>query len=221
MFGRCAWDLASLLTIVDGPDPEDPFAKALPHISQNYTKDLASDWSEWRLGVVDRDWFLSPYNDQKGDPEQSKMSGNAGLTVMRMSGLGANVTLNIYIPSASHSEAVAPALMGRIIRHEMKIVFDQTFSSLRHASVKSLEGLVSFNHRHPELAFSQENYGQIYLELALKTRYSEKHHKSNLEQAHVWGVEQGIDHALDKYDLDALIVPDWSEMSIYAAWASE
>ena len=221
MFGKSAWDLASLLTIVAGPDSEDPFNEALPHLSIDYTKNLASDWSDWRLGIADRDWFWSLYSDQEDDPEQLKMFDNGISTVVRMSELGANVTENILIPSASHSEAPAPALMGRIIRHEMKLGLDQTFSSLKHTSVKSLEDLVSFNHRHPELAFSKENPGQSYLEWALREKYSEKQYKSDLEQAYIWGVEQGVNYALDKYDLDALIVPGWSEMSIYAAWASK
>ena len=187
---------------------------------EDYTQKLASNWTDWRLGIADRDWFWSLYSDQDDDPEELKMFDNGISIVVRMSELGAT-TGNVHIPSASHSEAAAPALMRTIIRHEMKNGFDQVFSSLKNTSVKSVEDLVSFNYKHPELAFSRENPGQRYLERALKENYSDKQHNRDLDLAYLWGVEQGIDYALDKYDLDALIVPGWSEMSVYAAWASE
>ena len=221
MFGKSAMDLANLLAIVAGPDLKDPVTMEAPMVSEDYTQNLASNWTDWRLGVADRDWFWSLYSDQEDDPEQVKMFDSGISTVVRMSGLGANVTENIHMPSAPHSEAAAPALMRRIIRHEMKTGFDQTFSSLKNTSVKSLKDLVFFNHRYPGLAFSKENPGQRYLEWALEESHSEEQYNRDLEQAHLWGVEQGIDYVLDKYNLDALIVPGWSEMSIYAAWASE
>ena len=221
MFGKSALDLASLLTVVAGPDLEDPVTMEAPKVSADYTRNLTSNWTDWRLGVADRDWFWSLYRDQEDDPEQLKMFDKGISTVVSMRDLGASVVENVHIPSASHSEAAAPALMRRIIRREMKTGSDQTFSSLKHTNVKSLKELVSFNHRHPDIAFSKENPGQRYLEWALKESHSEKQYNRNLELAHIWGVVQGIDYALDKHDLDALIVPGWSEMSIYAAWASE
>ena len=223
MFGKSAWDLASLLTIAAGSDLEDPVTmETFPSVSRDYTKSLASNWTDWRLGIADQDWFWRLYNDHPEElTEELIMFTNRISTILQMIELGANVMTNVQIPSAPHSQIAAPALMGRIIRHEMKTGFAQTFSSLNHTTVKSLEELVSFNRRHPELAFSKENPGQSYLERALMENTFPKQHKINLKQAHLWGVEQGIDYVLDKYELDALIVPGWSEMSIYAAWASE
>lgn len=31
-------------------------------------------------------------------------------------------------------------------------------------------------------------------------------------------IEEGIIETLDSYNLDALVLPAWTEMSIYAAW---
>ena len=211
-------DLASLLTIVAGPDSEDPVTVEAPRAAEDYTKDLASNWTDWRLGIADRDWFWRLYNNH---PEELIMFTECVVAVLQMIELGANVTKNVHTPSAPLSLAAAPSLMGRIIRHEMKTGFDQTFNSLNHTSVKSMEELVSFNRRHSDFAFSKENPGQSYLERALSENSSPEQHDSDLKKANLWGVEQGIDYALDKYDLDALIVPGWSEMSIYAAWASE
>lgn len=222
MFGKSAWDLASLLTAIAGPDLEDPVTlEALPYVSQDYTTNLASEWSDWRLGIADRNWFWSLYNDQEDDLEEWKMFTHGIRTIARMRDLGASVIGDVLIPSASNAEAPAPALMGRIIRHEMKTGVGNFFSSLKDTSVKSLEALVSFNRRHPDLAFSKDYPGQSYIERAVKENFSPQEYQSYLKQAHLWGVEQGIDYVLDKYNLDALIVPGWSEMSVYAAWASE
>ncbi|CAF9923228.1 MAG: hypothetical protein ALECFALPRED_002337 [Alectoria fallacina] len=222
MFGRSPRDLANLLTTIAGPDLEDPVTlEASPYVPHDYTTNLASEWSDWRLGIADRDWFWSLYDGQEDDPEEWKMFDNGIITIIRMSEMGANVTENVPIPSASHSEAPAPSLMGRIIRHEMKTGFGKMFSSLKDTSVKSLEDLVLFNHRHSELAFSIDNSGQSYLERALQEDFSPEEYHGDLKQAHSWGVDQGIDYVLDRYNLDALAVPGWSEMSVYAAWASE
>lgn len=45
------------------------------------------------------------------------------------------------------------------------------------------------------------------------------HHAHHLK-AHLEGVDQGIDNALEKHNLDMLLVPGRSEMSVYAALAS-
>ncbi|CAF9935086.1 hypothetical protein IMSHALPRED_010095 [Imshaugia aleurites] len=222
MFSKSARDLASLLTALVGYDTKDPVTlEALPFVSHNYSMDLASDWSDWRLGIADRKWFWSLYDDQEDNPDELKMFNHGTLTVARMRDLGASVFGDVHIPSAFNAEAPAPALMGRIIRHEMKTGVRRLFSSLKDSTVKSLEDLVLFNNRHPDLAFSRDNPGQGYLERALRENFTLEEYQSDLKQAQVWGVDYGIDYVLDRYNLDALIVPGWSEMSVFAAWASK
>ena len=222
MFSKSARDLASLLTAVIGYDLKDPITlEALPFVSHNYSTKLASNWSDWRLGIADRKWFWSLYDDQEDNPEELKMFKHGIITIARMGDLGASVIGDVRIPSASNAEAPAPALMGRIIRHEMKTGVREIFSSLQNTTVKSLEDLVLFNSRHPDLAFSKNNPGQGYFERALRESFTSEEYQSDLTQAHLWGVEPGIEYVLDKYSLDALVVPGWSEMSVFAAWASK
>lgn len=40
-----------------------------------------------------------------------------------------------------------------------------------------------------------------------------------LLEARKIAIEEGIIETLDSYNLDALFLPAWTEMSIYAAWA--
>lgn len=222
MFAKSAWDLAGLLTAVAGPDTEDIVSiDAGPHVLNDYTVNLNSEWRDWRLGVADRRWFWSLYDDEEDDPEVRKMFDHGFHTVARMRELGAHVVNDVKMPSAHRSAEEAPASMGKIIRHEMKAGLRKFFSPLNNASVKSLEGLVRFNLEHPEHAFSKANPVQSYLERALAEKISEADYHADLTKAHLWGGHQGIDYVLETENLDMLIVPGWSEMSIYAAWASK
>ncbi len=69
--------------------------------------------------------------------------------------------------------------------------------------------------------FFSEYPGQKYLEQALKENMSDKEYEAALARAHKLGVEDGLNLVFDKYDLDAIVAPAWTQMSIYAAWSGE
>jgi hypothetical protein len=50
---------------------------------------------------------------------------------------------------------------------------------------------------------------------------SDKEYEAALARAHKLGVEEGLKLVFDKYDLDAIVAPAWTQMSIYAAWSGE
>ena len=63
MFGKSAWDLASLLTAVAGYDIKNPVTiAALAYESHDYTTNLVSECSDWRLRIADKKWFWSLYD---------------------------------------------------------------------------------------------------------------------------------------------------------------
>jgi hypothetical protein len=63
------------------------------------------------------------------------------------------------------------------------------------------------------------NAAQGYLESALHQHLSEEEYRAALLDARRIAIDEGIIEALDKYNLDVLVLPAWTEMSIYAAWA--
>ena len=65
------------------------------------------------------------------------------------------------------------------------------------------------------------NAAQGYLESALPRHLSEQEYHAALSEAKRIAIDEGIIEALDKYNLDVLVLPAWTEMSIYAAWASK
>lgn len=69
------------------------------------------------------------------------------------------------------------------------------------------------------LQCDSENPAQGYLESAIHQQLSEEEYHSALSEARRIAIDEGIIEALDKYNLDVLVLPAWTEMSIYAAWA--
>lgn len=116
----------------------------------------------------------------------------------------------------------------------MKLEFGRFFPQMYNTSVRDLGSLVRFNRENPDLAFSKgtnpymvfkhrlihsENHGQEFLERALEQDLSDETYRDLLNLTHAWGVEQGVDYALENCKVDALVLPAWTDMSIFAAWS--
>lgn len=64
-----------------------------------------------------------------------------------------------------------------------------------------------------------ESPGQSFLESAVQQKLSPKQYEQALSEARDFGVTRGIDSAFDEYDVDIMVLPAWTYMSIYAAWS--
>jgi len=106
-----------------------------------------------------------------------------------------------------------------LLGHEMRPAFAKYAEILEGIHTRSLEALVEFNREYPELSYSKDNAAQDYLESALRQHLTDEEYHSALLEARKIALDEGIIETLDKYDLDALVLPAWTEMSIYAAWA--
>ena len=68
-------------------------------------------------------------------------------------------------------------------------------------------------------SLSLGNAAQGYLESAINQHLTEEEYRAALLEAKEIAIDNGIIETLNKYKLDALVLPAWTEMSIYAAWA--
>ena len=68
-------------------------------------------------------------------------------------------------------------------------------------------------------SLSLGNAAQRYLESAINQHLTEEEYRAALLEAKEIAIDNGIIETLNKYKLDALVLPAWTEMSIYAAWA--
>ncbi|KAH9209049.1 amidase signature domain-containing protein [Leptodontidium sp. 2 PMI_412] len=210
VFAKSAWDIASMLSVVSGPDVNDPITLEGAPYAKNFLPNLTRSWSDFRIGIVDRPWFWEINDGFSGDQEERDGEEKAEL--------GAVIVDNVRMPSADLSNTEVPSLMGRIIRYEMKPGTEKFLQSLSGTNIKTLVGLVKRNQEHPDLAGSKKYPGEKYLERAPRETISDKEYEAALAQAHKLGVEEGLRLIFDKYDLDAIVTPAWTQMSIYAAW---
>ncbi|KAK3376844.1 amidase signature domain-containing protein [Lasiosphaeria ovina] len=176
---------------------------ALPTETSGYDPE---DPNDFRIGVADKEWFRSILPGFVGD--QADIDVLAGLVaVAEMGKRGATIVQDAKIRSAP----LSVTKMGR--------GFAMPAASLDGVTVKFLKQLIKFNREHPELSYTRGNPAQGYLESALNQHLTEEEYNAALLGATKIAVDEGIVEALDKYNLDVLVLPAWTEMSIYAAWA--
>ncbi|KAJ5699672.1 hypothetical protein N7536_002685 [Penicillium majusculum] len=96
--------------------------------------------------------------------------------------------------------------------------FAQHVTGLKGTEAKSLADLMAFNRKFPKRSYSEENPARKYLESALDQKMTLEEYQDALLGARKIAIEEGIIETLDSYNLDALVLPAWTEMSIYAAW---
>ncbi|KAK2591840.1 hypothetical protein QQS21_010479 [Conoideocrella luteorostrata] len=156
ILAKSPWDVAALLTEIDGVDPRDPITIESKPFRLNFTHHLDASWRDFRIGVADKEWFWSIFPGFFGDKEDLK---------------------------------------------------DEE---------KSLSDLVEFNKNN---SASSQSKAQAYLEAAINQHLSPEEYKDALLEARRTGLEEGIVETLDSYNLDVLVLPAWTGMSIYATWA--
>lgn len=120
----------------------------------------------------------------------------------------------------------------------MKGGYEEVFPLMENSDIRGMADLVAFNNLHHRRAFKEGNvlmnligvqvsqgilgFGrQEVLEQSLAENMSLDEYNAALRKAHVWAVEQGISKAMETHGLDALVVPGWSWMSLYASFASK
>uniref|UniRef100_A0A0B7KBT1 Amidase domain-containing protein n=1 Tax=Bionectria ochroleuca TaxID=29856 RepID=A0A0B7KBT1_BIOOC len=223
ILAKSAWDVAALLNEIVGVDPDDAVTSDSEPFLRNFTATLDANWRDFRIGVADREWFwsiLPGFVGEQADIDDEKNMFSLGLeAVAEMERRGAAIIPDAKIRSASLSLGHVQKLMGKIIRHEMGPGFIKHTTYLDGIQTNSLEELVEFNHKHPEFSYSKENAAQGYLESALNQHLTDEEYHAALLEAKKIAIDEGIIETLDKYNLDALVLPAWTEMSIFAAWA--
>lgn len=59
ILAKSAWDIAALLTEIDGVDARDPITSEPEGLLVNFTNSLDASWADFRIGVADKEWFWS------------------------------------------------------------------------------------------------------------------------------------------------------------------
>lgn len=59
-----------MLSVVSGPDVNDPITLEGAPYAKNFLPNLTRSWSDFRIGIVDRPWFWEINDGFSGDQEE-------------------------------------------------------------------------------------------------------------------------------------------------------
>lgn len=185
---RTVTDAALLLGVLTGMDPNDPATwTSAGRTLTNYTAFLNSKGLQGaRIGIPRKDYF----NDVTDDMLK---------VIDILKDLGAEIIDNADIPTSHEFES------SNVLRYEFKSSINAYLATLGDdARIHSLKEIIEFNNGHSEETLK---FGQSLLlssENTSGTLTEPQYIKQKIKDIR-FSQEEGIDFALDEYDLDAIL----------------
>ena len=194
---RTVTDAAIVLSAIAGADPRDPATQASATKAQrDYTVYLDPNGLRGaRIGVARETFFgYSVWADALVD---------AAIETMR--GAGAIIVDPADIPTAK--EISTSPDETDVLLYDFKADIAAYLATLEPGfPITDLAGLIQFNNEHA--AQEMPYFGQeLFLQAQAKGPLTDRVYQDELAKNHSLGREQGIDAALTKYHLDALVAP--------------
>lgn len=196
---RSVADAALLLGVLSSVDPDDPATKARPaNLPSDYTQFLdRSGLRSARIGVVRASYDFT---------ESTGSVFSAAVDAMRHE--GAVLIDPVEVPSA---EKFMDSEL-QVLLYEFKADLNSFLAAAPKVPVHSLKDIIDFNEAHGdrELHF----FGQdLFLKAQKKGPLTDEAYVRALAKNHRFTRMEGIDAAMDKYRLDALVAmtagPSW------------
>ncbi|KAG2347190.1 amidase signature enzyme [Suillus weaverae] len=204
---RSVTDAALLLSVIAGPDPRDAATLQQPGVLPDYMKALDPNALKGkRLGVPRM--FL-------GDGEAILEAFNASLDTFRA--LGAEIVDPADFPCAEEmKESQAETL---VLMTDFKVDLAEYFSGLLEVptGVKNLAGLIEFNNTHADLELIPPYHDDQSRLIAAEATEKNDEYYAALAEDFDLGRRRGIDATLQKFKLDAIILPTDGKASKPAA----
>ncbi|KAJ3874621.1 amidase signature enzyme [Lentinula edodes] len=215
---RSITDAAIVLSLIAGKDPNDNFTLAQPPIVPDYTKALNPNALVGARIGVPRKVFLDG-SDLTGNGSESAigLAFEKALDVIRE--LGASVVDPADLPSAeeiarSNNETV-------VLDTDFKIQINAWLEGLISipSGVRSLADLIAFDNANPSLEEPVNFTSQSeFIASEATTGFTDAYFQSLAFDKELGGA-QGIDAALEMFDLDALVLPAQGLTTVPAAIA--
>ncbi|KAJ6469163.1 amidase signature enzyme [Mycena vitilis] len=200
---RSLTDAAIVLSVIAGKDPNDNFTLAQPPIVPDFTKALNKDAFKGKRIGVPRRVFL---NDSitGNDPSIGVAFEQALLTIK---GLGATVVDPADLPSAE--EFVTSSNETIVLDVDFKAGLNKYLEGLLETptGVRSLADLIQFDNNNPSLEEPTNFTDQSEFIRSEATTGFDAEFFAALAADHDLGSTRGIDFVLQKFNLDALVLP--------------
>ncbi|CAK5282823.1 unnamed protein product [Mycena citricolor] len=200
---RSLTDAAIVLSVIAGRDANDNFTLAQPAVVPDFTKALNAHALRGKRIGVPRRVFL---NDSiTGNDPSINVAFEEALKTIRA--LGATVVDPADLPSAE--EFVTSNNETLVLNVDFKIQLNKWFASLlkNPSGVRSLADLIAFDDANPTLEEPAGFEDQSQLIAAQATAGFDAAFFAALAADHDLGSTRGIDFALKKFNLDALVLP--------------
>ncbi|KAJ2957915.1 hypothetical protein NQZ79_g6407 [Umbelopsis isabellina] len=228
VFGRTFMDAAHVLNIIRGVDNEDPVTKQqigrIPPSYIPYVSD-ASALRGIRIGIPwNRIWQSSTTINQL--PQLL-------YAVYELMEAGAIIINNTDIPSIEEISPDPPSWnwsyknsLGRnneseftVVCYEFKRNLNKYLAELKESPMRTLTDIIQYNLNHSEI--EMKYFKQELLVTCDADPFTEEEYKAALAYTRKTTRQQGIDAALKKYNVEALLVPsdNWSLSSQIPAQA--
>lgn len=199
LFGRTVADAAAVLGALTGVDLRDPATRESEgKFHSDYTQFLDPNGLRGaRIGIARQVYFgYSP-----------KADAIANRAIEQLKGLGAEVIDPADISTAKQMSLSKAELT--VLLHEFKADLNAYLSELASTAVYNLADIIAFNKAHADQELPY--FGQEILLMAQETTsLSDPAYLSALEENHRLSRQEGIDAVMDKYTLDALVMPSGS-----------
>ncbi len=195
-FGRTVADAATVLGALTGVDPRDPATSASAgKFYTDYRGFLDPHGLRGaRVGIPRKVYFgYSPYSD-----------AIAKAAIQRMHELGAIIIDPADIPTAQQMDSSDSETT--VVLFEFKHDVNKYLSELTRTSMRTLADLIAFNNAHAKqemLYFGQD----LFLQAQATTSLNDPVYLKALEEDHRLSRQEGIDAVMNKYHLDALVMP--------------
>jgi amidase len=198
-FGRTVADAATVLGGMTGVDPRDP-------ATLTSTGKFFTDYSQ----------FLDPDGLRRariGIPRQvyfgysAKADAIANVAIERMKELGAEIIDPADIPTAQQMSSSNSELT--VLLFEFKADLNTYLAELVSSPVRTLADIIAFNDAHADEELKY--FGQeLFLQAEATGSLSDPKYLEALAEDRHLSREEGIDAVMDKYNLDALMMPTTS-----------
>jgi amidase len=195
-FGRTVADAASVLGSMTGIDPRDIATEASAgKFYSDYRQFLdANGLRGARIGIARQAYF----------GYSSKADAIANAAIERMKELGADIIDPADIPTSQQMASSKSELT--VLLFELKADLNRYLAELVSSPVRSLADIIAFNNEHAneELKY----FGQeLFLQAEATNSLGDSTYLQALDENHRLSRQEGIDAVMDKYNLDALVMP--------------
>ncbi|MEH7179999.1 amidase family protein [Neobacillus vireti] len=190
---RTVRDAAIILNSLTGRDEGDPITTTNPHLGKDFTHHLRQDGLKGKRIGVDLEGFIEQLSEEK-----QKIFHDS---IAILEAAGAEVIEKIDLPCANVKWSYD------VLTYEFKPDLNAYLNNL-HPSIpiRTLKDLIDFNNRNKDIMLK---YGQAVLIQSEETSgsLSEEKYVKALEFDYYQSTQQGIDYALEQYQLDAILFP--------------